>query len=332
MRTLLWSCAGLLVGAVVGWFALKDAAWGDALSAIGGLDPRMIILAVGAVIFAGILEAIRWKFLLPQQKVSIRRLFLVRHTAQGLNNVSPVRVFGDLTQGAMLKFGDGVHVDKVVSSLVMARMFDALITVSLVGGGLVVLPQLAGFREIVMPVWALVVVSMIVVIWLAARPDLVARIPLPGFLSRVAHSMGAVMMNMSVVLGCALLTATAWMSIATAAWLVGLAADIHLPFWLMAVVIVGVSMFSGAIPAPPGALGVYEFGVMSTLGLFAVDPSQALAFALSVHVVLFAPPIIIGMVVLAFDRRTLKHTVGTSFGFVRRKAAGALPISSQPSS
>ena len=40
----------------------------------------------------------------------------------------------------------------------------------------------------------------------------------------------------------------------------------------MSIVIVSVILFSGAVPAPPGAAGVYEFGAMSTLGFFAVDP------------------------------------------------------------
>ena len=321
MRTMLWGVLGLCVGVVVGWFALREAEWGDAFRSIRGLDPRMIVLAIGAVLFAGLLEAVRWKFLLPQQKVSIRRLFLVRNTAQGLNNVSPVRMLSDITQGAMLRFGDGVHTDKIVSSLLIARLFDALITISLVGGGLFVLPQLAGFREVVIPVWGLLAVSMAIVIVLASKPRLLARVPRPAFLSPVIESMRTVMVNLSVVAGCALLTATAWMSIATAAWLVALAADIHLPFWLMGIVIVGVSIFSGAVPAPPGAIGVYEFAVISTLGLFAVDPSQALAFALAIHAILFLPAVVIGTVVLATDRRTLRHVLGASARAFRRRRA-----------
>jgi hypothetical protein len=47
----------------------------------------------------------------------------------------------------MLRYGDGIRLERIVSSLLLVRLFDFLVTVSLVGVGLILLPQLAGFRR-----------------------------------------------------------------------------------------------------------------------------------------------------------------------------------------
>ena len=130
-----WAIGGLGVGGVLGWIALGGIMWGGVAEAVTGLDSRALLLALGAVLFAGMMEAYRWKLLLPSESVSTARLFLVRNTGNGLNNFSPVRVVAEVVQTAMLRYGDGVSTEKVVSSLVISRLFDLLVTVNLVGAG-----------------------------------------------------------------------------------------------------------------------------------------------------------------------------------------------------
>lgn len=142
---------------------------------------------------------------------------------------------------------------------------------------------------------------------------------------RVARTLGSVAVRRRVVLACVILTAMAWLSIGSAAWLVASAAGIDLPFWLMSVVIVAVTLFSGVVPSPPGAIGVYEFGAVSTLGLFAVDPSAALTFAVVIHAVLFLPPVIIGISVLARERETLRRVVAAATPMLRPSAQATRP-------
>jgi hypothetical protein len=50
------------------------------------------------------------------------------------------------------------------------------------------------------------------------------------------------------------------------------------------------AVLTSLTPASTGAIGVYEFVSISTLGLFAIDPTMALTFALVIYIVLFLPP------------------------------------------
>ena len=316
---------------MLGWLTLRGIAWEDVLAAVKVLDWRLLVLALTAVMFAGFLQAYRWKLLLAKEPVSIARLFMVREMGQGLNNVSPVRILSEFAQTAMLTHGNGIKASSVVSSILITRLFDLLVTVNLVGAGLIVLPQLSGFRPVVAPLWGMAVVAMVAFLLVGHRVHrlpIVRRVrPLEETLrsiSAVRTRLGALGMGVAV-------TALSWMSIGTAAWLVAQAAGIELPFWLMSIVIVGVSLFGSAIPAPPGMVGVYEFVAVSTLGLFAVDPTAALTFALVIHGVIFLPPIIIGIPALIFERRTIGGVMATAGAAIQRTSRWGMKHTPSPS-
>lgn len=325
MKTRLGILAGLTAGGLLGWLTLRNVAWGHTLESVIGMDWRVLALALGAVLLAALLESYRWKLLLPHERVSLARLFFVRNVGRGLNNVSPLRVFGEVAETAMLGYGNSISPAKVVSSLVISRLLDLAVTVTLVGVGLIVLPQLAGFRPVVLSLWGIGLAGLVGLVVLGER---LHRMPLVRQLrgvTAVLRAIGALGNRRRVLLGCALLTATTWMSIGTASWLVAHAAGVDLPFWLMCMVIVAVTFFSSTTPAPPAAVGVYEFGAISTLGLFAVDPGIALTFALVIHAVLFLPSILIAMGVLAYERKTMRQVASLVAVAVRprRREAGA---------
>ncbi|MBI2935809.1 MAG: flippase-like domain-containing protein, partial [Chloroflexi bacterium] len=183
--------------------------------------------------------------------------------------------------------------------------------------GLIVLPQLAGLRPVVFPLWGMTLAALVGFLVLGRK---VHATPMTGRLSAVGdvlRSISTVSNSRRVTMGCLCLTATSWMSIGTAAWLVAGAAGIDLPFWLISMVIVAVNLFASVTPALPGAVGVYEFGVISTLGLFAVDPSLALTFALVFHAMLFLPPVLIAIPVLSAERRTMRQVLAVADTAIR---------------
>ena len=161
MKSMLWSLPGIAIGGALGWLALRGAVSEDLLASLSALDWRLLVLAVAAVTFAGFLQAYRWKLLLPKEKVSTTRLFVVKEMGQGLNNISPIRVLAEVAQTAMLTRRYGISGPKVVSSLLMSRLFDLLVTVNLVGVGMIILPQLSGYRPLVAPLWGMTGVALL---------------------------------------------------------------------------------------------------------------------------------------------------------------------------
>ncbi len=93
--------------------------------------------------------------------------------------------------------------------------------------------------------------------------------------------------------------------------------DIPLAGYLLLVV---ASYLSFAIPAVPGALGVFEVLVKTTLvAAYALDPATALGYALILHLMLVAPISVLGAVVLARQGLSLR-------ALGRLDASGTVPV------
>jgi uncharacterized protein (TIRG00374 family) len=319
MKKLLWALTGLIAVGTLAWMAQRNAEWNEALALMQRLDWRVLVLAVGAALAARLMDAIRWKLLLPKEHVSTARLFLVRNTGQGVNVLSPLKALSEITGTVMLRFGNDIRADKVVSSLLLTRLLDMLFTVSLVGVGLIILPQLAGFRPVVASLWAVIFAVFVAIVLLSKWIQRVPRIMRIAGLSQLIQSMHLASSRGRIMLACVALTATAWMSIGVAAWLVAQAAGIDMPLWLVSIVIIAVTVLTSLTPAATGAVGIYEFVTISTLGLFAIDPTVALTFALVIHAVLFLPPLLIGTAVLSVERRTLGRVWATLTSAVSSK-------------
>jgi uncharacterized membrane protein YbhN (UPF0104 family) len=126
------------------------------------------------------------------------------------------------------------------------------------------------------------------------------------------------------------LTVLAWMLLGTAAWLVAQAIGIQLPFWMMSILLVGMTLFSGAIPAAPSAIGTYEFVTVYILGLFSVNKADALCFALLVHALVMIPPNLIGITTISKEWKTFRQITTQASAllkqrFFRRRACATLP-------
>ena len=104
-------------------------------------------------------------------------------------------------------------------------------------------------------------------------------------------------------------TLAGWAYIGIAAWLVGLAVGVTLPFWQMLIAMVVVIRLAGFIPSPPGGVGVFEFVAVSTLGLFAIGQAAALTFALVIHAIIFLPPLLITAIVVVVERSTFAQAI-----------------------
>lgn len=297
---------GTAVGAALGWLAVRNIAWSSVLESVARLDWRILLLGLAAIVFGGFLQAYRWKLLLPLEKVSATRLYCVKNAGEAMNNLSPMRVLSEMTQTAILAHRDQIRLSRVVSSIMVCRLFDLVVTINLVGVGLLLVPQLAEFRPFVIPMWILATAALTFFLIFGESLPRVAAFPGLRPLEEILRSLRVTRSRPITLMVCMALTAVSWMSIGVAAWLVAHAVGIGLPFWTVAMLIVAVNFLSHAVPAPPGAIGVYEFVAVYTLGLLAVPPSLALTFALAIHILLILPTLLIGIPVLALEERTLR--------------------------
>lgn len=69
--------------------------------------------------------------------------------------------------------------------------------------------------------------------------------------------------------------------------------NLQLTFWAGLVVLLAIQV-GNIPPSAPGKVGIFEYATILALSAFAVDKTQALSYALLLHLVAYLPKIIIG--------------------------------------
>ena len=295
------------------------------MSALSRVSWDTLVPAASAVIVSTFLQAVRWKLMLPGESVSTARLFFVRNAGLGINNLMVAKgVLGDASELAMLTKADKIDGGKVMASLFMTRTLDFVITGIFVFVGFLVVPQLSVFKPVIIP--GLVTMAALFLFVLFARR--IGRLPLLNRVKALESSLHAFAFlrdrQLSFWLSISL-TVLAWMLLGTAAWIVAQAIGIQLPMWTMSILLVGVTLFSGAIPSGPSSVGSYELATVYVLGLFSVNRSDALTFALLIHALVVLPPTIMGIPMISREWKTFRKVTvqgGTLLKslFLRRSA------------
>jgi hypothetical protein len=83
-------------------------------------------------------------------------------------------------------------------------------------------------------------------------------------------------------------------------WLFGII-DIKLNF-IAAVVTISVLALGSLIPSGPARIGVFEFAIAFSLGIFSVPPEEAILIAAVFHVIFTALVFVLGITSLVLDR------------------------------
>ncbi len=93
------------------------------------------------------------------------------------------------------------------------------------------------------------------------------------------------------------LTIASWAALGVSFWILTLAFDLGLPLVAGMLVVVAINL-SLVLPSSPAALGVFEAATVVALRAFDVPQAEALSYALVLHLLNFAPFIVIGLVLL----------------------------------
>jgi len=311
--------------------ALRGIAWGQVWRHLGEADYLYLVAAVVVLIAGLIARAFRWQLLFfPHRGLSRMRLFAVSNIGYLLINVLPARV-GDLARAYLIGRGSCISTAHALSTIVIERIYDTLLAVSLlavvspfmplprwaVRGGLMVgiavgaltalLVALSGQGDRALGLWRRVVER--------ARSHgirLLSRLELEGMLRSALE--GLTMLRYGrVALGVLAWSAVVWACNVGPFYLVMRALAMDLP-WSAVVFTVSVLALSMIIPSSPGYVGLFEGGVMLSLGLFGVQRETALTYALLVHALLYVTGNLLGFIglwqeSLSFStlRRQLDH-------------------------
>ncbi|RCK73544.1 MAG: hypothetical protein ANABAC_3153 [Anaerolineae bacterium] len=298
-------CLGFLV-AFTDWAQFLNAIRLANYGLIGsGMFLSLVWLAVRGLV---------WRSLL-QEKASFWLVFRAINQGYLLNNLLPFRL-GELGRAFLLSRRAGIRLFFVLSTIVLERTFDLLMAIVLLFSTLPFVVGVEWARQASLGV-ALFVLILIGSLYLIARqPRLLLsifeffqkRFP---FLKRFGHTaLEAFLQGLS--------TLTDWRrfllvsSLVILNWGVGIL-QYHLyiqAFFPQAQVLwsvfsLGVISLGLAAPSSPGSVGVAEMASVGALSAFGLNPSTALAFAVTAHLIQVLITGILGALALAQDGESL---------------------------
>jgi len=294
------------------WLAFRDVPLSQVMAAFSQADYRFVGLALALVLVSPLVRAARWRLLYhPDQKgLSYLRLAEVLLISQMLNIVVPAR----LGEVARIYFmGKTQSRARTLGTIAVEKWLDILmlLLLALLVPIFVSLPP--WFRDSRLSLAVLATAFLGVALTLSYSRDrlfaLVERVSrfLPeNWRARIHRATGLALGSLEVL-------RSPWVGLKLQGWslviwtlsilvnyTIFLALDLSLPFaaalFLVIVLEVGV-----AVPSAPGKLGVFHYLCTLALGVFGVDKTVALGYAVLLYFVVFAPPALLGALFLWWE-------------------------------
>ena len=313
-----WAAA-ISISGVCLWLAFRQIHWSDVGASLAQLDARPLALGVVAVLATTATKAARWQILLRHAKIrtSVRRVFRILVIGQMGNSFLPARL-GDLARAVLLRRQAPSGTAAALGTIAAEKILDGMT-------GMLVILYLTTTRHL--PDWlrwpslvALAISAALIALLVLAlalpqsgvglrvlfahrlhqgsRADSAsfaqARKRISDLAQQFLHGLRVLASPSALVPGFCLSVAAWGLGIATNQ-IVLAAAGVHVPIWTNTLVVIAVYLAT-FLPAAPAQIGVFEYACLLALGTALVPAETALTFGLLLHVVVYAPPALLGPV------------------------------------
>jgi glycosyltransferase 2 family protein len=324
---------GILISAAALIYAFHDVDWGEAFQQMANANYALLALSAFLATLMFPLRARRWRTILDPIAPKLPMGPLWRATAIGMmvNNVLPARAGEPARAFALTREVPQITFSASLASLVVDRVFDAIVVLLLTAVAIVApgspaeSASLVGKAAIIMGVGAGGLLGGLY--GLVFFPETLIRIfeSLARRVSPAVEARGAQILR-SFAEGLSILRSPAhfiavfwwtllhWLLQPLAFWIAFKAVGISVP-WSAALLVQGVIVFGVAVPSTPGYFGLFEAAGTASLGLYGVGATAATTWAIVFHIASFIPITVIGA--YYFSR------LGISFGDVGRAGRDA---------
>ncbi|MEK7777556.1 MAG: lysylphosphatidylglycerol synthase transmembrane domain-containing protein [Chloroflexota bacterium] len=290
--------AGAGLSVLLGWLMVRGLHWADLADNIVAFPAPLFILALGVFLLGIGLRAWRWHILFVRERVSYTRLFLIQNAGIGLNSVSPLRIVGEPLQLALVSRREGISAATALATLAMEHIMDVFATAALLGLSVVLMPELRGFSIQLVAAVILGALSLLVFLFIAQGMNAMPGVRRIAFLRRAVLAVQSLRDSPLRLAISFLATLGHWGLIGLSGWIIARGLNIEVDIAAVVVLFMGSIFFVSAVPSLPGGAITFEAAVVYTLGLFGIRGEPALVFAIIMHVIMFAPSILIAGMVL----------------------------------
>jgi hypothetical protein len=295
---------------------LHDVSFSDVWSKLRGAKVLPLLAMIVAATARFPLITVRWRYLLRIEGESLPFVPLWHATAIGFmaNNLLPARA-GEFARAYAARQLAGVRFSTAFASIAVERIMDGvtlvvILSVGIWAGGFSTATAVGGMTlgEIARGAGLLfglaLFVALLVVHWPGPARRAVRTVAdrvLPdrwavrviGFVDGLLGGLDALKSprrSAAVILW----SLAVWGVTAGSFWLGFFAFGITVP-WAAALVLQGIIGFGVAVPSSPGFFGTFEAAARIGLALYAVDPTDAVSYALGYHVTTFLPITLLGI-------------------------------------
>jgi len=308
---------GITISVVLLWWVFRGQDMGDVLREIAAADLWLLLLAtvLATVVFP--IRAWRWRTILdPVQKgTTFRTRFAAVNIGFMGNNLLPARI-GEFARAYAISRLEKVPVVAALSTLVIERLLDALFLVTMLFAAMA-LPDFPAWptdaetnypaiaRGIGVTLGLVAALLFGLVLWPRQTVrgfEAVANRILPRAIRRpIVDALEAFLAGVGILRNGRLLaesiawTIFLWLVNALSFYVAFLAFDIQLSF-TAALFFQSCLAFAVSIPSAPGFWGLYEGAARVVLsGLWGIEASKVLGFALGFHIAGFLPVTVMGL-------------------------------------
>ncbi len=305
---------GIAVSAVFLYFALRNLKLGEVWEALKTAEYIWLLPGI-AVYFMGVwVRAWRWHYLLrPLKKIPTKTMFPIVTIGYMGNNVFPARA-GEVLRAAILKDREGVPISASLATVVVERIFDAVVMLGFVFFNLGALENLthnSGFIGNIkqLSIWgAVIFLGALIVFLLAAMFPLVTERITVSLINRIVPSRYREKTNgiaLKFLTGLESLrspkdalmvlftTVIIWVFETGKYWFVMQGFDFQVSFFAL-MLMNGIVNLATTLPSAPGYIGTFDAPGIAVLVAYNVPAAIAAGYTLVLHAALWFPITMLG--------------------------------------
>lgn len=306
---------GMAISAVFLYFALNKLSLDEFWNAVKTANYWWIFPGV-AVYFIGVwARAWRWHYLLkPIKKIPTRVMFPITCIGYMGNNIYPARA-GEVLRAVVLKRKEGVPISASLATIIVERVFDAVVMLAFVFVNLPELAKVANFdsglggniQQIAFIGMGLFLGALVLFLLAAMFPAFTEKITqwlinhlvpvrfrekTTGITNKFLEGLASLRSPFNVLM-VFVTSVIIWLLETVKYWFVMHAFTFTVSFFAL-MLLNGIANLVTIIPSAPGYIGTWEAVTKAVLVAYNVPGGEALGYAIVLHVALWLPITLLG--------------------------------------
>ncbi|WP_152541179.1 lysylphosphatidylglycerol synthase transmembrane domain-containing protein [Kallotenue papyrolyticum] len=313
---------GVLISAVFVWLTARGLEWHAFTAALRDARYGWLVPAIGIYFVAVLARTWRWQRMLrPMQPIALHRLFPLVVIGYTGNNIFPARA-GEVLRSYLLRRQAGISVSASLATVALERLFDGLMLCVFALAMLPFLPLPVIYERIALLAGGAFLMALLILLLLATQPTraealttrLIGLVTPSRLRDRVTRLAARFLSGLHVLRSprdLAVLagsSALAWLAEVGTYWFTARAfaqLDVSFATLLLMAAVVNLATM---IPSAPGYVGTFDKPGIEVLKAFGHPTNLAAAFTVVLHVVLWLPITLLGLLLLlrsSLGRRAL---------------------------